>query len=85
VRAPAIQWYYRDWMSHPGLRMCSISARGLWADMMCIMAEGTPYGYLAVNGKDILPAALARRVGESLPDVERWLAELWSTRSAPRR
>lgn len=76
ARAPAIQLYFRDWMSHPGLRMCEIAARGLWTDMMCIMAEGTPYGYLAVNGKGILPAALARRVGESLPDVERWLTQL---------
>jgi len=56
--------------------MCEIAARGLFADMMCIMAEGTPYGYLMVNGKDILTPALARRVGESLADVERWLAEL---------
>lgn len=76
MRAPAIQLYYRDWMSHPGLRMCSIAARGLFADMMCIMAEGTPYGYLKVGSKDILPPVLARRVGESLQDVERWLAEL---------
>lgn len=76
MRAPAIQWYFRDWMSHPGLRMCEISARGLFADMMCIMAEGTPYGYLVVNGKDILTPALARRVGEMLSDVERWLTEL---------
>jgi hypothetical protein len=76
ARAPAIQFYYRDWMSHPGLRMCSIAARGLWADLMCIMAEGSPYGYLKVGGKDILPATLARRVGESTADVERWLAEL---------
>ena len=76
ARAPAIQLYFRDWMSHPGLRMCEIAARGLWADMMCIMAEGTPHGYLAINGKGILPPALARRVGESLPDVEGWLAQL---------
>lgn len=76
MRAPAIQLYYRDWMSHPGLRMCSIAARGLWADMMCIMAEGTPYGHLAVNGKGILAPTLARRVGESATDVEQWMAEL---------
>jgi hypothetical protein len=49
-------------------------------DCMAIMAEGSPYGCLAVETKEgvkgILPPVLSRRVGESLSDVEGWLAEL---------
>jgi hypothetical protein len=30
--------------------MCSIGARGLWMEMMCIMHEGEPYGHLLVSG-----------------------------------
>ncbi|WP_143394053.1 hypothetical protein [Fimbriiglobus ruber] len=40
------------------------------------MHEGTPYGYLKVGEKVILPANLARIVGASLSEVEGWLAEL---------
>src|SRR4051812_4181901 len=75
-RRPAIQFYVKDWMSHPGLRMCGIAARGLWLEMMCIMHECQPYGYLVLKAKGILPDVLARRVGENLGDVLTWLDEL---------
>lgn len=35
------------------LRLCSIAARGLWAEMMCIMHDAEPYGSLLVNGRRI--------------------------------
>lgn len=56
--------------------MCSLSARGLWIDMICIMHGCDPYGHLSINGKDILPAILGRRVGELPTETERLLAEL---------
>jgi hypothetical protein len=40
------------------------------------MHEGSPYGYLKVADKVILPANLARMVGETLEVVEGWLHEL---------
>jgi len=79
-RRPSFQYYPRDWMSCPELRACSAAARGLWADMLCLMHEGGPYGYLTMRTKegwkDIEPPILARLVGESKPSVIRWLAEL---------
>jgi hypothetical protein len=45
-------------------------------DMICFMHEGTPYGHLKVGEKVILPANLARMVGETLEQVEGWLEEL---------
>lgn len=44
--------------------------------MLCLMHEGTPYGYLKVGNKVILPPILAGIVGAPLPEVEKGLAEL---------
>jgi hypothetical protein len=44
--------------------------------MICYMHEGNPYGHLKVADKVILPANLARMVGETLEVVEGWLEEL---------
>ncbi|WP_193619424.1 hypothetical protein [Fimbriiglobus ruber] len=44
--------------------------------MICLMHEGSPYGYLKVGDKVILPANLARIVGASLAEVDGWLTEL---------
>lgn len=73
---PSMQFYPRDWLAHPGLRMCSLAARGLWIDMMSLMHSGEPYGYLTHKGKDILPPVLARLVGVPLSELEGYLHEL---------
>lgn len=76
MKRPSFQFYPGDWMNDPALRMCSLAARGLWADMLAIMHDCVPYGHLAVNGKGILPGILARRVGASIDETEGLLAEL---------
>lgn len=76
---PAIWFYPGDWLREPGLRSCSLEARGLWIDTISLMHEGQPYGHLRF-GKDILPAVLpiilARMVGSDATTVERCLTEL---------
>lgn len=76
MKRPAFQFYPGDWLRSTDLRSCSIGARGLWIDMICLMHEGTPYGYLRVGDKDILPPILAKMVGESVEEVSIWLKEL---------
>lgn len=76
IKRPSFQFYPSDWLRDTALRSCSIGARGLWMDMICYMHEGNPYGYLKVGDKVILPANLARMVGQTLPEVEGWLQEL---------
>lgn len=76
MKRPAFQFYPGDWRTDPGLRLCSIGARGLWIEMMCLMHEGEPYGHLTVQGRVIEPQSLARLVSESVPAVKRWMAEL---------
>ena len=76
MKRPSFQFYPSDWLRDTALRTCSIGARGLWMDMICYMHEGTPYGYLKVNNKVILPTNLARMVGLTLQEVEGYLEEL---------
>lgn len=76
MKRPAFQFYPADWRKDAALQLCSIQARGLWIDMLCLMHEAEPYGHLVAAGAGIEPAGLARLVGESPKDVQRWLAEL---------
>jgi uncharacterized phage protein (TIGR02220 family) len=76
MKRPSFQFYPGDWLRSTDLRSCSLAAKGLWADMLCLMHEGAPYGYLKVNNKVILPSNLARMVGATLQEVEGLLEEL---------
>ena len=76
MKRPSFQFYPSDWLRDTALRSCSTGARGLWIDMICFMHEGSPYGYLKVADKVILPSNLARMVGEPLEVVQGWLQEL---------
>ena len=75
-KRPAFQFYPSDWRNDPGLRLCSVAARGLWADMLCLMHEGAPYGHLTVLNRAMSPDDLSRLVGAPVVQVKRWLAEL---------
>lgn len=76
AKRPSFQFYPNDWRTDQQLRLCSMAARGLWADVLCLMHEGEPYGHLTDLGKAMTTDALAKLVGESAPAVKRWLSEL---------
>ncbi len=76
MKYPAFQFYPADWRKDPALQGCSLAARGLWIQMLCIMHENTPYGYLVVNGKPMTIAQLARNVGGREKMVEKLFNEL---------
>ena len=64
-------------MKDPALRSCSIAARGLWMDMLCLMFESDRRGFLqAPSGTPYSPEQLARMTGCSADEVSRLLAEL---------
>jgi hypothetical protein len=75
-KRPSFQFYPGDWLRDSALLSCSVGARGLWIHVICLMHEGSPYGFLKVGEKVILPANLARMAGATLPEVEGWLHEL---------
>lgn len=76
MKRPAFQFYPADWRKDAALQSCSLSAQGLWVNMMCIAHECDPYGYLSVNGKPMQPAQLARLVGLSAKECLALLEEL---------
>lgn len=76
MSAPWLKFYPTDWRADPALRMCSLGARGLWMEMLCIMHEAEPYGSLRVNGNEINQRQLAALSGAPLSDVGEWLDEL---------
>ena len=87
MKRPSFQFYPGDWLHDRALRACSLAARGLWADMLCFMHQGIPYGHLTLPGasdtqedilRPILPPILARMVGASAEEVEALLRELAS-------
>lgn len=75
-KRPALQFYIGDWKKDPELRACSLAARGLWIDMLCLMYESPRRGYLIIKDKPPSVPSLARIVGADVADVERLLKEL---------
>ena len=73
---PSFQFYPGDWWRDTGVRICSLAARGLWMDMLCIMFDASRRGYLLANGKQMSSTMLAVRVGVSDVEVTALIAEL---------
>lgn len=76
MKRPAFQFYPADWRKDSALQSCSIAARGLWIELLCVMHECEPYGVLAINGRPMQPAQVARLVGESEKVVRSLLDEI---------
>jgi hypothetical protein len=63
MNRPWMKFYPSDWRADPALRMCSIAARGLWIEMICLMHEAAPRGSLRVNGQAVSEGQLAALAG----------------------
>lgn len=86
-KQPWGKFYWSDWLSDPKLKLCSLSAQGLWIRMLCIAAEANPVGYVVLEGNALGPTELAAECGKSLREVTAALAELqrWGVFSTDRR
>lgn len=76
MKRPSFQFYPADWRKDTALQFCSLSARGLWVEIMCIAHECDPYGFLRVNGKPMTAAQIGRLVGISERECIKLLDEL---------
>ena len=63
MKLPWIKFYPGDWLSDEALRSCSVEARGLWVDMICLMAKSEIHGHLLIGGKPARAEQIARIVG----------------------
>lgn len=73
---PWMKFYPLDWRGDPRLRMCSLSARGLWIDVMSYMHEGQPYGHLTIDGVAPDLAGIAALIGRPVAETKKALSEL---------
>lgn len=76
MKRPAFQFYPADWRKDPALSTCSLAARGLWIELMCVMHESESYGVLSINGMPMTTQQIARSVGESAAVINKLMAEL---------
>ena len=77
-KQPWFKFYPQDWRGDAKLRMCSIGARGLWAEMLCVMHEAEPYGYLLSNGNAVTSRQMAALAGISQGECMKYMLELAS-------
>lgn len=78
MKYPYIKFYFRDWQSNSELQSCSIAARGVWIELMCIMAQCERFGYLERDGKPIDTGTISRLIRVDNPTLNPLLSELES-------
>jgi len=71
-----MQFYPHDWLSDPSLRSCSLAARGLWIDILCLMWDSPERGILPYAAGKVEAKALAKVVGHRTDFVRKLLTEL---------
>ncbi|WP_156374697.1 hypothetical protein [Pseudorhodoferax sp. Leaf274] len=76
MKRPAFQFYPGDWRKDVELRACSLAARGLWIDLMCVAHECEPYGHLVLNNKPMTMQQMAGQIGVPGVQVKKLLEEL---------
>ena len=75
-KLPWVKWFWSDWKGEDGLRLVSLSAKGLWIEMLSIMASSKKRGYLLLIDKQMPSKDLAKLVGISEDETLGLLAEL---------
>ena len=76
MKRPSFQFYPADWRKDSALQLCSIAARGLWIEMLCIAHECDEYGKLQQNGMGFSHQILGKLAGLSPQTCKKLLGEL---------
>lgn len=73
-----IQFFPADWRAEPCLKLCSLAAKGLWIEMLCLMTQSSVHGHLCHTNKPepLQPKDLAKMLGNSEEEILPLLAEL---------
>ena len=77
----SIIFFPADWRAEPGLRQCSMSARGVWMEMLCLAVDAIEPGFVMVGPKPVTMssgAMLARDIGCDSAEAQAALDELKS-------
>ena len=84
-KRPFMKFFPNDWFGDVPLRSCSIAARGLWIEMLCIMHSARPAGYLDINDRPMGEVMLAAQTNVAPAEVVELLAELEAAQVFSRR
>ena len=76
MKDPWFKFHTSDWRGDVKLRACSLSARGLWIELMALAHEAEPYGHVLVAGEVPTVRELAKLVGATPAAVAAGLKEL---------
>lgn len=75
-KLPWFKFYPKDWMTDSGLQMCSWEAKGIFIELICIMAESKRYGFLEINGVKVTQELLKKRLRIHHKTLKKCLREL---------
>lgn len=77
-KLPWIKFYPTDWQAEPTLRTCSLASKGLWIEMLGLMAHSVRHGYLCkMNSPDPMPPEdLAKILGQPNEEIKSLLQDL---------
>lgn len=77
MKLPFLKFWVADWVSDESLRLVSLSAKGLWIEMLCIMARSPEHGKLmTASGQPMGYAQLARLVASTEAEITPLVQEL---------
>ena len=68
---PWFKFYRSDWLGDPLLRSCSRDARAVLVDLICLMEEAEPRGYVLINGRQPSDRELASLCADPCPQSAR--------------
>jgi len=70
-KAPAFQFYVKDWLCDPELRLASVLSRGAWIDCLCFMWENSQRGKLTAT-----PLKFSKLISGSLDEALHFLNDM---------
>ena len=73
-KAPAFQFYVRDWLSDPSLRQIEFSSKGIWMDLLCYLWESETRGELTSDKR-----GFCRMIGCAENEFEQFLSDAEKT------
>lgn len=76
MKTPWLKFYPSDWQADHLLGTCSLAARGLWVELLCVMHAAEPAGSLARNNVALTIQQIAVLARCSVKDAQRCLDEL---------
>lgn len=63
---PSFQFYPGDWLKDAALRICSPAARGVWADMLCLLHECPQRGVFRVKKGSKMSRVSIKKLSKSI-------------------